>query len=57
MFQAITNRSVRMVERYLPDPFIFVLVLTLLVFALGMVSSGKALSLWWNSGAGASGTC
>lgn len=53
MFQAITNRSVRMVERYLPDPFIFVLVLTLLVFALGIGverQSPVAMVEFWGGG-------
>lgn len=30
MFKAITNFSVRLVERYLPDPYIFVIILTLI---------------------------
>ncbi|MEZ2719815.1 short-chain fatty acid transporter [Paenalcaligenes hominis] len=30
MFKAITNFSVRLVERYLPDPYIFVILLTLI---------------------------
>lgn len=53
MFQAITNRSVRMVERYLPDPFVFVLVLTLLVFALGIGverQSPAAMVEFWGGG-------
>lgn len=53
MFQAITNRSVRMVERYLPDPFVFVLVLTLLVFALGIGverQSPVAMVEFWGGG-------
>jgi len=53
MFQAITSRSVRMVERYLPDPFIFVLVLTLLVFALGIGverQSPVAMVEFWGGG-------
>ena len=36
MFQRVTNGSVRLVERYLPDPYIFVLLLTLVVFAAGV---------------------
>ena len=30
MFKAITNFSVRLVERYLPDPYMFVIILTLI---------------------------
>ncbi|WP_290651714.1 short-chain fatty acid transporter [Aquisalimonas sp.] len=36
MFRSVTNASVRLMERYLPDPYIFVLLLTLVVFAMGM---------------------
>lgn len=36
MFHRITMASVRLVERWLPDPFIFVLLLTLVVFLAGM---------------------
>lgn len=53
MFKAMTNKSVRMVERYLPDPFIFVLVLTLLVFALGIGferQSPIAMVDYWGGG-------
>lgn len=30
MFQALTRLSVRLVERYLPDPYVFVVLLTLI---------------------------
>ena len=36
MLHKITMGSVRLVERWLPDPFIFVLLLTLVVFLAGM---------------------
>lgn len=36
MLRTVTRGSVYMVERYLPDPYIFVLILTLVVFAAGM---------------------
>ena len=36
MLNKITMASVRLVERWLPDPFIFVLLLTLVVFLAGM---------------------
>lgn len=37
MFRAITRLSVRMVERYLPDPYIFVLILTLIAALAAVV--------------------
>jgi short-chain fatty acids transporter len=37
MFKRLTMASVRGVERWLPDPFVLVLLLTLLVFVIGMV--------------------
>lgn len=36
MLRTVTRGSVYLVERYLPDPYIFVLILTLVVFAAGM---------------------
>ena len=36
MIRTLTRGSVHMVERYLPDPYIFALILTLVVFAAGM---------------------
>jgi short-chain fatty acids transporter len=36
MLRTLTRGSVYAVERYLPDPYIFVLILTLVVFAAGM---------------------
>ncbi|PTX58310.1 short-chain fatty acids transporter [Melghirimyces profundicolus] len=42
MFQPITRWSVRLVQRYLPDPFLFAILLTFVVFAAG----------WWFTPAG-----
>ena len=53
MFRSITDASVRLVERYLPDPYIFVLLLTLVVFAAGMVfeqQSPVAMVEHWGNG-------
>ncbi|MCK9516406.1 MAG: short-chain fatty acid transporter [Ottowia sp.] len=36
MFRALTRFSVRLVERYLPDPYIFVILLTLIAAAAAM---------------------
>ncbi len=36
MVLSLTRASVRLVERYLPDPFVLVLLLTLVVFAAGI---------------------
>lgn len=53
MFRAITQLSVRMVERYLPDPYIFVLLLTLIA-ALAAVfveqQSPMAVITMWGDG-------
>src|SRR5690625_3014646 len=50
MFRAVTRLSVRMVERYLPDPYIFVLLLTLIAaFAAVIVESQtpmQVINMW-----------
>lgn len=38
--EAITNLSVRMVQRYLPSAFVLAVILTAIVFVLGMTVSG-----------------
>lgn len=53
MFHKITMASVRAVERWLPDPFIFVLLLTLVVFVAGMgieAQSPLAMIQHWGDG-------
>jgi len=42
MLQRVTSLSVRLVERWLPDPFVLVLLLTLLVFAAGIGVEGQS---------------
>jgi len=41
MFRALTNASVKMVQRYLPDPFLFAAILTFVVFLAGILINGK----------------
>lgn len=53
MFKGATRASVRLVERYLPDAFVLVLMLTLLVFAAGIVIEGQspiAMMTYWGEG-------
>jgi len=50
MFRAITRLSVRMVERYLPDPYIFVLILTLIAALAAVLveqqSPMEVITMW-----------
>ena len=50
MFHALTRASVRLVERYLPDPYIFVIVLTLIAGGSALLISGntpmKVVTAW-----------
>lgn len=51
--QSVTRFSVRLVDRWLPDPFVLALLLTLLVFALGMGverESPAAMVVHWGEG-------
>lgn len=53
MFRALTRLSVRMVERYLPDPYIFVLILTLVAAFAAMIveqQSPMAVITMWGDG-------
>jgi len=53
MFRVLTTGSVRLVERYLPDPYIFVLLLTLVVFVAGVgfeQQSPVAMVEYWGNG-------
>lgn len=42
MFKKFTNASVKLVQRFLPDPFLFAVLLTLVVFVLGIFSTGQS---------------
>ena len=48
--KAITNLSVRIIERWLPDAFLFAIVLTIVVFIAAMIGTGvgplQVLSYW-----------
>lgn len=50
MFRLLTRGSVRLVERYLPDPYIFVLLLTIVAAAAAMIfeqqSPVKVMRMW-----------
>lgn len=53
MLAKATQLSVHLVQRYLPSPFVFSALLTLAVFAAGMLSTGQgpvAMIRHWNSG-------
>lgn len=42
MFRPLTLASTRLTERFLPDPYVLVLLLTLLVFVLGIAVEGQS---------------
>lgn len=42
MLKLLTNGCVRLFDRYLPDPFVLVALITLLVFLAGMVFEGQS---------------
>lgn len=52
MFRLLTRGSVRLVERYLPDPYIFVLLLTIVAAAAAMFfeqrSTMEVVRMWGN---------
>ena len=53
MLGAATNWSTNLVERYLPDPYVLVLLLTLLVYAAGILFEGAsplAMARYWGDG-------
>ena len=41
MFATLTNLSVQLVNRYLPSPFVFSVVLTFIAFIAGIVFDGS----------------
>ncbi|MBV7561931.1 short-chain fatty acid transporter [Pseudomonas sp. sia0905] len=43
MFSRITLLSVNLVQRFLPSPFVFAMLLTLVVLALGIFTTGQSL--------------
>ena len=53
MLGSITNWSTNLVERYLPDPFVLMLLLTLLVYSAGILFEGAsplAMARFWGGG-------
>ncbi|CDF57435.1 short-chain fatty acid transporter [Thermobrachium celere] len=53
MFKKITNACVKFVERYLPDAFIFAILLTIIVYVLAIFKTGKSavdLVTFWGKG-------
>ena len=53
MLNRVATPFVKLVERYLPDPYIFVLLLTLVVFSAAMLIEGQSLTVvveQWGSG-------
>ena len=53
MFKKLTNGSVKLVERLLPDAFIFCIILTIVVFILAMPLTGQgpmAMIQHWGNG-------
>ena len=53
MFKLLSRGSVKLVERYLPDPYIFVVLLTLVAAAAAIVFEGRApmdVVRWWGNG-------
>ena len=53
MFKKFTNGCVNLVQKYLPDPFIFAVLLTFFVLVLGVVLTGQsplAMTVHWSKG-------
>ncbi len=53
MFKKFTNGCVTLVQKYLPDPFLFAVVLTILVFVLGIFVTGQSplqMVVHWGNG-------
>lgn len=48
MFKKFTNGCVRLMNRWLPDPFLFAIILTIVVFIAAMIGTGLGpISLIW----------
>lgn len=53
MFKLLTRASVRLVERYLPDPYVFVVLLTIIAAIAAMLveqQTPMAVIRWWGNG-------
>ena len=53
MFKKFTNACVRLMNRWLPDPFLFAVLLTIVVFVGSMIGTGlgpvQLVNAWGNS--------
>lgn len=53
MFKKFTNGCVKLVQNYLPDPFLFCIILTFTIFLSGIIFTGQspmAMILHWTGG-------
>jgi short-chain fatty acids transporter len=53
MFKKITNGCVTLVQRYLPDPFLFCIILTIIAFVIAMPLTGQGplqMTMHWGNG-------
>lgn len=53
MFKKFTNGCVKLVQNYLPDPFLFCIILTFIIFLSGVIFTGQspmAMILHWTGG-------
>lgn len=53
MFKRFTNACVSLVQKYLPDPFLFAIGLTIIVFILGIIVTGQGpldMVVHWGNG-------
>ncbi|MGN0985620.1 MAG: short-chain fatty acid transporter [Candidatus Enterenecus sp.] len=51
MFKKITNACVRVMNRWLPDPFLFAIILTIVVFIFAMIGTGMGpIEMIWSWG-------
>ena len=53
MFKKLTRGCVKLVQKYLPDPFLFAVILTLIVLIMGITMTGQSLMAMlghWNNG-------
>jgi len=53
MFKKLTNASVALVQKFLPDAFIFAIILTIITFVLSFITTGQGLTelvVHWGNG-------
>lgn len=53
MFKKFTNGCVTLVQKFLPDPFLFCIILTFVIFLLGIIFTGQSpmvMVLHWSGG-------